>query len=255
MADFEIADTDLTNVDTVGLCGASPLGHARKREWLRQCLPEGLRYRIAVEAATGRAVGMIEYAPGEVAWRAVDAPGYMVIHCLQVPKASAGRGVGSLLVQECVEDARRNGMAGVVALATAKGWCADNRIYLKNGFQVVDRAAPSLELVATQLRPVEPASFGDWEERLRRLGPGVYMYVSKQCPFLSADRPLARREWIRREYGLSAQVIDVASHEMAQANPCVWGSSGVICNGQIVNYVSGGDAPLRDRLRRMRPAR
>ena len=57
---FEIIDADDDNVDTGEYCGANPLGHARKREWIRQCLPFGLRYKTAVESATGKTVGMIE---------------------------------------------------------------------------------------------------------------------------------------------------------------------------------------------------
>jgi hypothetical protein len=63
---------------------------------------------------------------------------------------------------------------------------------------------------------------------------------------------LARKEWLKAKYRLEANVIEINSHEQAQANPCVWGTSGIICNREIVNYVSGGRAPLLKKLRQMR---
>lgn len=42
----EIVDVNYGNVDTCGYCGANPLGHQRKREWIRQCLLHGLPYVV-----------------------------------------------------------------------------------------------------------------------------------------------------------------------------------------------------------------
>lgn len=247
----EIVDTDYANVDTCGLCGANPLGLQRKREWIRHCLPYGLRYRTLRERTTGSSVGMIEYMPGEFAWRAVDAQSYMVIHCLQVPKKLAGQGFGSLLIQACIDDARQHKMDGVVALTTGGGWCADNRVYLRNGFEVVDRAAPSLELVVKRLREDRSPSFGPWRRRLQELGAGIYMYVSKQCPFMRGERERGRQERLRSQYGLEATIVEIDDYKAAQANPCVWGTAGTVCNGEVINYVQGGDALIWKKLRRM----
>ncbi len=248
----EIVETDATNVDACGLCGANPLGLQRKREWIRQCLPEGLRYLTLRDKATGAAVGMIEYMPAETAWRAVAAPGYLVIHCLQVPKAHAGKGYGSLLIQACLRDASRHGMAGVAALATTAGWCADQRVYLRNGFEAVDRADPGLELMAVTLRKdCPPPTFGDWRGRLVAMGQGVTLYVSKQCPFMRGERERGRVEQLRAQHGVEARLVEVHSHQVAQDNPCVWGTAGSVCNGTIVNYVQGGDGLFWKKLRRM----
>lgn len=247
----EIVDVDYGNVDTCGYCGANPLGHQRKREWIRQCLPNGLRYKTLLERDTGKTVGMIEYMPGEYAWRSVHAENWMVIHCIQVWKRCTGQGLGSLLIQECIDDAREHGMDGVVALATKKGWCADSRVYLKNGFEVIDQAAPSFELLAMGLRKAESPHFGDWEKRLQEAGTGITMYYSKQCPFMRGEKESARKEWLSSEYGLKVSVVEIADHEAAQANPCVWGTAGIICNGAIVNYVPGGRAHLLKEFKRI----
>ena len=249
---YTIVDVDDSRVDTTSYCGANPLGHARKREWIRQCLPDGLRYKVAIQAATGQAAGMIEYMPVETTWRAVRANRYLVIHCLQVPEPHRGRGLGSALVQACLADAKRQHLNGVAVLATSKGWCADSRLFLKNSFEVVDRAAPAFELLAFACRPSQKPTCGDWQRRAQALGPGLYLYDSKQCPFQRGDRNRARAGWLKTDYGLEATLVEVSHCRAAQANPCVWGSSGIVCNGQVLNHVQGGDAGLLKQLRRLK---
>jgi N-acetylglutamate synthase-like GNAT family acetyltransferase len=252
MADkFEIIDIEYTNVDTCQCCGANPVGIRRKREWIRQCLPNGLRYRTVHERTTGKIVGLIEYMPGAFAWRAVKAKNWMVIHCIMVWKRCTGQGLGSMLIQQCIADARKHGMDGVVALATKKGWCADSRLYLKNGFEIVDRAEPSFELLAKRLRKVETPSFGDWKQRLRSSGAGIIMYSSKQCPFMRGEKDLARKEWLSSDYGLNVNLVQINDHKAAQMNPCVWGTAGIVYAGKIINYVPGGNAHLLNELQRM----
>jgi len=249
---LQVIDVGFENVDTCGCCGANTLGQQRKREWIKQCLPYGLRYKTVLERSSGRIVGMIEYMPSEYAWRSAHAINYMMIHCVQVVKQYRGQGIGSRLIQDCIDDAKQHKMSGVVALATSHGWCADDRVYLKNGFKVIDNASPSLKLVAKHLRKAEPPDFGDWKERSEKFGTGIYMYCSKQCPFMRREKLLTRKEWLKTKYGLETNIIEINNHEQAQANPCVWGTSGIICNREIINYVSGGRAPLLKKLRQMR---
>jgi GNAT superfamily N-acetyltransferase len=252
VTDFEIISVDDRRVDTCAYCAANPLGQARKREWIRQCLPFGLRYKAVIEPSTGKFRGMIEYMPAETAWRAVQAGYHFVIHCLLVPKKYAGQGLGSLLIQECIADAQKHHMDGVMALATRSGWCADKRIFLKNGFEVVDQAAPAFELMALKLRNSSSPTFSNWRQRAQALGTGIFMYNSKQCPFMRGDKAYARKDGLNSRYGLDATVIEVDDWRAAQANPCVWGTSGIISNGEIINYVPGGAAHLVNSLKRLK---
>jgi hypothetical protein len=194
---------------------------------------------------------MIEYMPAESAWRAVQAKNHLVIHCVQVPKKYRERGLGSLLIQECIRDAQKHRMDGVVALATQSGWCADKRIFLKNDFEVVDRAAPAFELWALRLRESASPTFGDWRQRAQAVGTGIFVHTSKQCPFMRGDKAHARKAWLKSKYGLDATVIEVDDCRAAQANPCVWGTAGIVCNGEIINYVPGGNAHLMKKLKRL----
>jgi hypothetical protein len=69
---------------------------------------------------------------------------------------------------------------------------------------------------------------------------------------MRGDKVMARQEWLYSTHGLEANIIEITDHEMAQANPCVWGTSGIICNGKIVNYVPGGNQPILKQLRQMK---
>lgn len=84
-------------------------GYQIKRDWLKARFAEGLTIKVLYAEAARKVVGFIEYVPGEYAWRAVDAQGYLFIHCIWVsPNAykEHGYGYGSRLVNECIKDAK-----------------------------------------------------------------------------------------------------------------------------------------------------
>ena len=76
---FSIIDVAADNVEKTGFfCYMSKRkaeGFQRKLKWLRERFAEGMRIKIFELPERG----FIEYIPGEYAWRAVDAKGYMVI--------------------------------------------------------------------------------------------------------------------------------------------------------------------------------
>ncbi len=67
-------------------------GYIQKVNWTEQELSRGLTY-IQLRK-DNKSVGFVEYTPGEQAWRAVHADGYLVIHCLWV--GVTGVGIGSV---------------------------------------------------------------------------------------------------------------------------------------------------------------
>ena len=57
-------------------------GYQIKLEWLKKRFAEGLTIKVLYAEEEQKVVGFIEYVPGEKAWRAVDAKGYLFIHCI-----------------------------------------------------------------------------------------------------------------------------------------------------------------------------
>jgi len=125
---FEMITVNADNLDKQGFfCYMSKLkspGYRQKHAWMAARLAEGLKLHMIHEIG-GRTVGFIEYIPGEVAWRAVHAPGYLLIHCLWVVGKGKGKGYGAHLIQTCLDDARAQDKHGVVTVATERVWMAN----------------------------------------------------------------------------------------------------------------------------------
>jgi len=121
---FEMITVNTDNLDKQGFfCYMSKRktpGYQQKREWMAARLAEGLKLHMIHEIG-GRTVGFIEYIPSEVAWRAVHAPGYLLIHCLWVVGKGKGKGYGAHLIQTCLNDARTQGKHGVAIRAEPDG--------------------------------------------------------------------------------------------------------------------------------------
>jgi len=124
MEGIEIVDTNADNILEYGVCGYKNIkraGYPEKIEWLKNRFLEGLKIKSLYSDEDGTP-GMIEYIPGEYCWRPVEASGYIFIHCIFVgfKRAYKGKGYGSLLLDECLKDAKEENTYGV-AVVTHKG--------------------------------------------------------------------------------------------------------------------------------------
>jgi len=62
-------------------------------------------------------VGAIGYIPCDYTWRAVIAGEYMVIHCIYImARKYKGKGYGEQMLEECLRDAQKENMHGVVLI-------------------------------------------------------------------------------------------------------------------------------------------
>ena len=124
MEGMEIVDTNVDNILEYGVCGYKNIkraGYPEKIEWLTDRFSEGLKLKSLYSDGDG-AQGMIVYIPGEYCWRPVEASGYIFIHCIFVglKRAYKWKGYGSLLLDECLKDAKVGNKHGV-AVVTRKG--------------------------------------------------------------------------------------------------------------------------------------
>jgi hypothetical protein len=86
MNHVEIIDTNPDNICKYGFCGYKNIkqeGYKRKIDWLKKRFSEGMKFKVLCSAKDG-SVGFIEYIPGKYTWRAVEARGYMVTHCMMI---------------------------------------------------------------------------------------------------------------------------------------------------------------------------
>ena len=243
----KIIDTNLDNILEYGICGYKNIKHEglrRKIEWLRDRFLEGMKIKTLYSDEDGTQ-GMIEYIPGEYGWRPVEASGYMFVHCVFVgfKRAYKGKGYGSLLVDECLEDARKENMHGVSVVTRDGGWMADTRFFVGKGFEIIDTAPPDFKLLVKKFNQNAPAPKfkGNWEKKLSQYSTGLTIFRSDQCP------PLA--QWVReisetaeKVYGIEPKIVELRSCQDAQNSPCAFGSFCMVYNGKVV-----AEAPISNK--------
>ena len=234
----KIVSVDANNVDEEGFfCYKSKpksAGYQQKLSWLKQRLAEGMRIKILYEGQ--RSVGFVEYIPGEFAWRAVNAEGYIVIHCLWVVGKGKGKGYGTRLLNECVEDARKAQKHGVVMVSSSKPWLAGKKLFLKNGFEVVGQAPPTFDLLVKRFDDALLPTFpDDWDERLSHYGAGVTIVYSDQCPYI--ENAMKGTLEITGEMGVEAKIVKLeSSRQVRDSAPSAYGVFGIVYDGKLVSY-------------------
>lgn len=210
-------------------------GYQRKRAWLEARFAEGMQLRMIYEGQ--RSVAFIEYIPGEFAWRAVHAPGYMLIHCLWVVGKGKGKGYAARLLAECEAEAQARGMTGVAMVTSSGVWLADKPILVKAGYEAVASAPPSFELLVKRFDVTAPLPTfpGDWEARAAHFGPGLTIIRSGQCPYIP-DAVTAALE-AGQERDIPVRVVEFESAVEVQAqSPAVVGIFGLVYEGRLLSY-------------------
>jgi hypothetical protein len=180
---------------------------------------------------------MIEYIPGEYCWRPVEAKGYMFIHCVFAGFKSAykGKGYGSLLLGECVKDAEEGDLYGVAVVARKGPFMAGRELFVKNGFDVVDKAPPDFELLVKKFNQnaPEPRFNGDWEKKLGQYSQGLTIIRADQCPY-SVKNVKEMTETAEKVYGIVPNIVDLKDCREAQNSPCAFGTFCIIYNGKVI---------------------
>jgi GNAT superfamily N-acetyltransferase len=213
-------------------------GYGPKVAWLHQRFEEGLRF-LLFRDEKGKPLAFLEYVPGEYAWRPVDAKGWLFVHCLWV--YSAGQkigGLGSRLVQACIEEAKELGANGVAALVSDGPWMAGRGVFERNGFEVVAEE-DRFQLVAHRLSKGPLPRFRDIGANLEKYG-GLHVVYSAQCPML--PKSVNDLSEMAAENGLELNVTVLTSAAEAQNAPSYYGVFNLIWNGRLLSdhYVSKG---------------
>ena len=213
-------------------------GYQKKLEWLKRRFSEGLQIRQLYLKEERKCIGFIEYTPGEYAWRAVAAKGYMFIHCIWIsPNKFKGKGYGSLLVEECIKDANNEGEYGVAVVTSEGPFMAGKALFLRNGFKPVAKVKPSFELMITTLKKGPLPKFTDWEKQLSKY-EGLNIIYANQCPWVA--RSIEDLGEIAKKKGLEVKIIELKSAKEIQNAPSVYGTFNLGYNGKLLadHYIS-----------------
>jgi len=251
--EYEIIDTNAGNIGDCGFCGykaGRSEGHRRKADWLKERFAEGLRFKVLRSREFGD-IGMIEYAPGDQAWRPVEAEGYLVIHCLMVNGKHKGKGLGALLLDSCLSDAKESRCRGVAVVTSEDSFMASSGFFLRAGFVSVDRIGP-YELLVKKLKKTAPdPRFIVQRERL----PGKY---KKGFTILAADQCPMVPKWVEeitaasRGLGLKPTVVPVTSAKASRELPTPYGMFCILHDGKLITDRPVSATRFKNIMRRLR---
>ena len=236
-----LTESDLGAVQM--FCGHSPTyrrGYNAKMKWLQARLHEGMHYTLL--QVRGRNAGLIEYLPGEYAWRGVEAEGYLFIHCFWVIGRNRGHGYGHQLLKTCLADAR--GTNGVAVVVSKTHWLPTPKIFLKNGFELADHVVPSFDLLVNRYRP--EARLPRFKPSLKEPANGLTLYYSDQCPYIQNLPEITAN--VGAKLNIPVNIIRVTSAKEAQDTPCPYGTLGYFFNGELLTYRPSGTKKLLDLL-------
>ena len=235
MREYEIVNTTPENIGGCRFCGYKPggkLGHRRKRDWLKERYAEGLRHKVLRSQKFGD-IGMIEYAAGNHAWRPVEAEGYFVIHCIMVKSKHQGKGLGMLLLDSCLRDAKKSKCRGVAVVTSSDSFMARSDFFIKAGFIPVD-SSPPYELLVKKFKATapDPRLIVDRERALKRHTKGLTILAADQCPYVA--KSVERISQTARALGLKPKVVRIRSAKASRELPTPYGMFSIIYDGRLI---------------------
>lgn len=241
MKDIEIITLTPENIAEYGVCGYKDtkkhLELRKKIAWFKEYYPKGLRI-TALLSKKGGYQGMLEYIPGKYAHRPVDAEGYIFIHCIFVgfKKEFKGKGYASLLIDECIREAKLAGLKGVAVVTRKGAFMAKRDIFVKKGFVLVDEAEPDFELLALKFseEALNP-KFRDMKKPLEHYTKGLFVFRSPQCPYTEKNVN-AILESAESKFGLKPNLVDLEDSVDVQNSPCAFGTFCIVYNGEIISH-------------------
>jgi hypothetical protein len=163
----------------------------------------------------------------------VEAEGYLVIHCLTVSGKHKGKGLGTLLLDSCLSDAKRSKCQGVAVVTSSDSFMAKRDLFIKAGFVSVD-ASPPYELLVRKLKKAapDPRFIVDRERLLKRFKNGLTILAADQCPMV--PKCVADIAEVSRAFGLKPKVVPVRSAKASRELPTPYGIFSVLYDGKII---------------------
>jgi len=241
MNDLEIIDLTPENIADYGVCGYKDVNKhielRRKIDWFKELYPMGLRIKVLYSKFAGYQ-GMLEYIPGKYAHRPVNAEGYLFIHCIFVgfKNEFKGKGYATLLIDECMNEAKEKSMEGVAAVTRKGSFMAKSDIFIKRGFAVVDRLEPDFELLVYKFneKSKNPTFKPISEEHLNNFKDGLTILRSAQCPYSEKNVNAIIKSASKMD--LKINLVELNSYEQVQNTPCGFGTFCIIYSGEIISY-------------------
>jgi GNAT superfamily N-acetyltransferase len=237
---ISILDVTAENVSEVGIyCikdKKSP-GYIAKVEWFKDKINKGLKIKIAKDGK-GKQVGFIEYIPSELAWRPIKADNYLFIQCIAIfVKTAKEKGIGSLLIQQCEQEAKENHKSGICAMSSDGPWIANKTLYEKNKFTIADKLDRFQLMVKSFDKTQKTPCFIDWTKYKSEYS-GWHLVYSDQCPW--HEKSITDIQLSAIDNGIELTVKKLKTPKEAQSAPSGFGTFSLIKDGKLLadHYIS-----------------
>jgi L-amino acid N-acyltransferase YncA len=210
-------------------------GFDAKLNWLKKEFKRGLT--LIVLTVNGKSTGMIEYTNGENFWRPVEVENYLMIHCLWIIHTKYHKkGYGSLLIDECIKEAKKKKLNGVGVVTSNGPWMAGKQIFLKNGFELIETKGRFVLLVK-KIKRGKPPSFINWEEN-QISSKGIKIVYANQCPmFAKCINDLTETAFYQK---VSLTISEMKKPTDTQNAPSGYGVMNIMKDGKVIadQYIS-----------------
>lgn len=204
-----------------------------KKVWLQRQFDSGYVFRRINE----RAKVFIEYGPAESAWVPVTAPNYLMLGCFWVSGKYKGTGHGKTLLQEAIDDAKKQGKSGLVTVVGTKKYhfMSDTNWLLGQGFETCETTPAGFSLISLDLKKQAKRPFfndsvksGECPEK-----KGIVVYYSNRCPYAEYHVKESLAETVKKRK-LTLTTIKLEALEHAQAAPTPATIFSLFKNGKFI---------------------
>lgn len=227
-----------SNIDNEHICCAISdkkcvESYALKKQWLKNEFDNGYVFLRLDE----RAKVFIEYGPAEKAWVPVTAPNYMMIGCFWVSGKYKGKGHGKALLQQVIDDAKKQGKDGLVTVVGTKKFhfMSDTKWLLKQGFQMCENIPSGFSLISLDFNQVknkpvfnDSVKSGECPDK-----KGYVVYYSNRCPYSEYHVKESLAETTKKR-DLQLKTIKLESMKQAQSAPTPSTIFSLFYNGKFV---------------------
>ena len=237
---MKIITIDKNNIETEHICCA--IGNDKKNAerskskklWMRNAFDDGLVFK----RLDARGKVFIEYMPVEKVWKPITGHNFMTINCLWVSGQYKGKGLSTMLVDDCIRDAKSQKMDGVVVVSSSKvmPFLTDKKFFIKNGFSVSDTADPYFELLSLKFnnKAVDP-KFTDFAIKGTCTNNKGFTFIySNQCPFMEEYVELL--SIISSKMNIPSKIIKISNYQDAQKFGSPFGTLGIYYNGKFKTH-------------------
>lgn len=211
-------------------------GFKSKQRWFNKRYAEGLQMKIL--KINAKMIGFIEFVPANQAWRPIEAPEFMFVHCLVVgSKKDRQKGYGSLLIQAVEKEAKALKLKGVCAMSSNGPWMATRKVFENNGFIQVDKKGRFELLSKTWDDAVSDAEFIDWTAHQKQY-KGWNLVYADQCPW--HEKSAFDLLNTALDYGIDLKVTKIGTPTDAKKAPSGFGVFSLLYDGRLLedHYIS-----------------